>query len=150
MQVILLEKISNVGNLGDLVEVKPGFARNYLLPAGKARMATKANLEDFEARRAEFEKQQSDLLDAAKQRAATLEGAKATVLARSGSEGKLFGSVGTDEIANAFTAANTPVEKREVRLPEGALRNTGEHEITLHIHPEINVLVTVVVEPEAE
>lgn len=150
MQVILLEKISNVGTLGDLVEVKPGFARNYLLPSGKARMATKENLEEFEQRRAEYEQQQNALLDAAKQRAASLEGASVTVLARSGTEGKLFGSVGGEEIANAFEANGTPVEKRELRLPEGPLRNTGEHEIIVHIHPEVDVAVKVVVEGEEE
>lgn len=150
MQVILLEKISNVGSLGDLVEVKPGFARNFLLPTGKARMATKSNLEEFEARRAEYEAQQNSLLEAAKQRAAALEGASVTVLARAGNEGKLFGSVGADEIVSAFNAANKAVEKRELRLPEGPLRNTGEHEIVLHIHPEIDVTVKVVVEGEEE
>ncbi len=150
MQVILLEKISNVGSLGDLVDVKPGFARNFLLPSGKARMATKANLEEFEARRAEYEAQQNALLETARQRAATLEGASVTVLARAGNEGKLFGSVGADEIATAFVAANQAVEKRELRLPEGPLRNTGEHEIVLHIHPEIDVTVKVVVEGEEE
>ena len=102
MQVILLEKISNVGSLGDLVDVKPGFARNFLLPLGKAQMATKTNLEEFETRRAEYEAQQSSLLESAKQRAAALEGATVTVLARAGNEGKLFGSVGGDEIAAAF------------------------------------------------
>lgn len=150
MQVILLEKISNVGNLGDLVDVKPGFARNYLLPTGKAQMATKSNVAEFEAKRAEYEAQQASLLEAAKQRAASLEGASVTVLARSGSEGKLFGSVGPDEIATAFTAANMPVEKRELRLPDGPLRNTGEHEIVVHIHAEMDVAVKVVVEGEEE
>lgn len=150
MQVILLEKISNVGSLGDLVDVKPGFARNFLLPSGKAQMATKKNLEEFETRRAEYEAQQSSLLEAAKQRAAALEGVSVTVLARAGNEGKLFGSVGGDEITAAFVAANKPVEKRELRLPEGPLRNTGEHEIVLHIHPEIDVTVKVVVEGEEE
>ncbi len=150
MQVILLEKISNVGSLGDLVDVKPGFARNFLLPLGKAQMATKTNLEEFETRRAEYEAQQSSLLESAKQRAAALEGATVTVLARAGNEGKLFGSVGGDEIAAAFVAANKAVEKRELRLPEGPLRNTGEHEIVLHIHPEVNVTVKVVVEGEEE
>lgn len=150
MQVILLEKISNVGSLGDLVDVKPGFARNYLLPKGKAQMATKSNIEEFEAKRAEYESQQASLLDAAKQRAASLEGASVTVLARSGNEGKLFGSVGADEIATALTAASLPVEKRELRLPDGPLRNTGEHEVVLHIHPEIDVAVKVIVEGEED
>ena len=148
MQVILLEKISNVGGLGDLVEVKPGFARNYLLPSGKARMATPANIEDFEKRRAEFEAQQNELLDVARQRASSLEGAEVIVVARAGNEGKLFGSVGTDEIASAFTDSGKAVEKREVRLPDGPLRVTGEHELTLHIHPEVDVQVKVVVEGE--
>lgn len=150
MQVILLEKISNVGGLGDLVEVKPGFARNYLLPSGKAQMATKANIAEFETKRAEYEAQQVSLLEAAKQRAAALEGGSVTVLARAGNEGKLFGSVGSDEIAAAFVANNLPVEKRELRLPDGPLRNTGEHEIVLHIHPEIDVTVKVIVEGEEE
>jgi len=150
MQIILLEKISNVGSLGDLVEVKPGFARNYLLPSGKARIANKQNIEEFEQRRAEYEAQQSGLLDQARQRAAQLEGASVTVLARAGNEGKLFGSVGSDEIASAFAASNNPVEKRELRLPEGPLRNTGEHEIVVHIHPEVDVTVTVKVEGEED
>ena len=150
MQVILLEKISNVGSLGDLVEVKPGFARNYLLPSGKARIANKQNIEEFEQRRAEYEAQQSALMDKARQRAAQLEGASVTVLARAGNEGKLFGSVGTEEIAKAFAASNNLVEKRELRLPEGPLRNTGEHEIVVHIHPEVDVTVTVKVEGEDE
>ncbi|OED37338.1 50S ribosomal protein L9 [Chromatiales bacterium (ex Bugula neritina AB1)] len=148
MQVILLEKISNVGSLGDLVDVKPGFARNYLLPLGKAQMATKQNLEDFEQRRAEYEAEQIALLNTAKQRAAGLEGSAVTVLARAGNEGKLFGSVGAEEIASAFVANGTPVEKRELRLPEGPLRNTGEHEVTVHIHPEVDVIVKVNVEGE--
>jgi len=150
MQVILLEKISNVGNLGDLVDVKPGFARNFLLPNGKAQMATKSNIEEFETKRAEYEAQQESLLAESKQRAASFEGASVTVLARAGNEGKLFGSVGGDEIAAAFNAANLPVEKRELRLPDGPLRNTGEHEIVLHIHAEIDVAVKVIVEGEEE
>ena len=150
MQVILLESIGNVGGLGDLVEVRPGFARNFLLPSGKARLATKENLADFEQRRAEYEAQQAEQLAGAKQRAAALEGASVTVLARSGNEGKLFGSVGAEEIANAFAASNNPVEKRELRLPEGPLRNTGEHVIVVHIHPEVDVTVTVKVEGEED
>lgn len=150
MQVILLEKIGNLGNLGELVVVKPGFARNYLLPSGKAKMATPANIEDFEKRRAEFERQQADQLDISKRRAEALEGARVTVYARAGNEGKLFGSVGTEEIAKAFVAAGKEVEKREVRLPDGPLRNLGEHELVLHIHSEIDVQVLVDIEPEAE
>ena len=150
MQVILLESIGNVGSLGDLVEVRPGFARNFLLPSGKAQLATKDNIADFEQRRAEYEAQQAEALTAAKQRAASLEDASITVLARSGNEGKLFGSVGGDEIADALTAKYIPVEKRELRLPDGPLRTTGEHQIMVHIHAEIDVSVTVIVEGEEE
>ncbi len=150
MQVILLESISNVGALGDLVEVRPGFARNFLLPSGKAQMATKDNIADFEQRRAEYESQQAEQLVEANKRAAGLAGASVTVLARSGSEGKLFGSVGGDEIAAALTAKYIPVEKRELRMPDGPLRTTGEHEIAVHIHAEVDAMVTVIVEGEEE
>jgi len=150
MQVILLESIGNVGSLGDLVEVKPGFARNFLLPSGKAKTATKENIADFEQRRAEYEAQQEQALAGAKQRAAALEGASITVLARAGNEGKLFGSVGGDEIAAALSAKYQTVEKRELRMPDGPLRTTGEHEINVHIHAEIDVMVTVIVEGEEE
>lgn len=150
MQVILLESIGNVGGLGDLVEVRPGFARNFLLPSGKARLATKENIEDFEQRRAEYEAQQAEQLVGAKQRAASLEDASVTILARSGNEGKLFGSVGGDEIAQALTAKYSPVEKRELRLPDGPLRTTGEHQIDVHVHAELDVTVTVIVEGEEE
>ena len=120
------------------------------MPSGKARIANKQNIEEFEQRRAEYEAQQSALMEKARQRAAQLEGASVTVLARAGNEGKLFGSVGTEEIAKAFAASNNLVEKRELRLPEGPLRNTGEHEIVVHIHPEVDVTVTVKVEGEEE
>ncbi len=150
MQVILLESIGSVGGLGDLVEVRPGFARNFLLPSGKARLATKENIADFEQRRAEYEAQQAEQLSGAKQRAASLEGASVTILARAGNEGKLFGSVGGDEIAQALTAKYVSVEKRELRLPDGPLRTTGEHQIDVHIHAEIDVTVTVIVEGEEE
>jgi len=150
MQVILLESIGNVGSLGDLVEVKPGFARNFLLPSGKAKTATKENIADFEQRRAEYEAEQEKQLAGAKQRAAALEGASVTVLARSGNEGKLFGSVGGDEIAQALSAKYEKVEKRELRLPDGPLRTTGEHQINVHIHAEVDVVVTVIVEGEEE
>lgn len=150
MQVILLESISNVGGLGDLVEVRPGFARNFLLPSGKARAATPDNIADFEQRRAEYEAQQAESMTEAKSRAASLEGASVTVLARSGTEGKLFGSVGGDEISKALTEKFIAVEKRELRMPDGPLRTTGEHQITVHVHPEIDVTVTVIVEGEEE
>ncbi len=150
MQVILLESISNVGGLGDLVEVRPGFARNFLLPSGKARMATKENVADFEQRRAEYEAQQAENLVEARKRADSLEGASVTMLARAGTEGKLFGSVGGDEIAKSISEKYIPVEKRELRMPDGPLRTTGEHEIIVHIHPEVDAKVMVIVEGEEE
>lgn len=145
MQVILLEKIDNVGSLGDLVDVKSGFARNFLLPQGKAEMATKTNIEAFQARRAELEKQQAQALQSAQQRAAQLEGLSVTITSRSGTEGKLFGSVGTEEIRAAIVAAGVEVEKKEIRMPDGPLRNVGEHPVTLHVHADVDQQVTIVV-----
>lgn len=143
MQVILLEKIDNVGSLGDLVNVKAGFARNFLLPQGKAEMATPSNIEAFETRRAELEAQQAKALSEAQGRASKLEGLSVTVTSRSGTEGKLFGSVGTDEIRQAISSAGTEVEKKEIRLPEGPLRIVGEHPITVHLHADVDVEVTI-------
>ncbi len=143
MQVILLEKIDNVGSLGELVTVKAGFARNFLLPQGKAEMATPSNIEAFEARRAELEAQQAEALAQAKARAASLEGASVTITSRSGTEGKLFGSVGTEEIRQAISATGTEVEKKEIRLPEGPLRIVGEHPVVVHLHADVDVEVTV-------
>ncbi len=151
MQVILLEKIDNIGLLGDLVDVKAGFARNFLLPQGKAEMATEDNIEAFKQRRAELEKQQAEVLADANARAKKLEGATVTVTSRSGTEGKLFGSVGTEEIRQALEAAGHTVEKREVRLPDGPFRSVGEFPINLHLHSDVDVEVTVnVVGEEAD
>lgn len=143
MQVILLEKIDNVGLLGDLVEVKSGFARNFLLPQGKAEMATPANMEAFKQRRAELEQQQAEALAGANSRKATLEGMTVSITSRAGTEGKLFGSIGTEEIRQAFESAGHPVEKKEIRLPEGPLRNVGEHPVTLHLHTDVDAEVIV-------
>jgi len=143
MQIILLEKIDNVGSLGDLVNVKAGFARNFLLPQGKAEMATPKNVEAFEARRAELEAQQAKALSEAQGRASKLEGMSVTVISRSGTEGKLFGSVGTDEIRQAISSAGAEVEKKEIRLPEGPLRIVGEHPIMVHLHADVDVEVIV-------
>ncbi len=143
MQVILLEKIDNVGLLGDLVDVKSGFARNFLLPQGKAEMATEANIEAFNQRRAELEKQQADALAAAEARKAQLDGMTVSITSRAGTEGKLFGSIGTEEIRSACEAAGHPVEKKEVRMPEGPLRMIGEHPVVLHLHSDIDVTITV-------
>jgi len=151
MQVILLEKIDNVGALGDLVDVKSGFARNFLLPQGKAEMATKTNIEAFQERRAELEKVQAQALAAAHTRAAKLEALVVTITSRSGTEGKLFGSVGTEEIRVAIAESGTEVEKKEIRMPDGPLRNVGEHPITVHLHADVDVQITVnVIGEEAE
>ncbi len=143
MQVILLEKIDNLGNLGDLVDVKAGFARNFLLPQAKAEQATEANIEAFNQRRAELEQLQKEALESAQARKNELEGKSFTVASRAGTEGKLFGSVGTDEIRDTINAAGSAVEKKEIRLPEGPLRNVGEHEITLHLHSDVDVVVVI-------
>jgi large subunit ribosomal protein L9 len=151
MEVILLEKVDNVGGIGDRVRVKSGFARNYLIPQGKATLATAANIAKFEARRAELEAKAAGELAAAKARAQTLEGKVIRIQAQTGTEGKLFGSVGTVDIAEALEKLGTPVERSEIRLPEGPLRVVGEHKIELHLHTDVNVELTVVVESaEAE
>lgn len=125
MQVILLDKIGNLGSLGDQVNVKAGYARNFLIPQGKAVMATKANVEMFETRRAELEANVAKQLAAAEARAEKVNALEVTIASKSGDEGKLFGSIGTRDIAEAATAAGVEIAKSEVRLPEGALRTTG-------------------------
>ncbi|MBQ0833681.1 MULTISPECIES: 50S ribosomal protein L9 [unclassified Marinobacter] len=145
MEVILLEKVANLGTLGDKVKVKSGYGRNFLLPYGKAAPATEANLKAFEERRAELEKAAADKLATAQSRAEALEGASFTVTSKAGDEGKLFGSIGVRDIADVITAAGTEVEKSEVRLPEGPLRVTGEYEIELHLHSDVDVTVTLAV-----
>ncbi|MFZ2288558.1 MAG: 50S ribosomal protein L9 [Halopseudomonas yangmingensis] len=148
MEVILLEKIANLGNLGDKVAVKAGYARNFLLPFGKATAATASNIAAFEARRAELEKAAAEKKAAAEARAAQLEGLVVTIAANAGEEGKLFGSIGTRDIADAVTAAGVALEKSEVRLPEGALRNVGEFEVAVHLHTDIESVVKLVVVAE--
>jgi large subunit ribosomal protein L9 len=146
MEVILLENIENLGSLGDKVTVKPGFARNYLLPSGKAKPATPENLAEFEQRRAELEKAMAEAKAKAEERKQAIEElGKVEITAKVGSEGKLFGSIGTADIADAITAAGTAIEKREVRLPEGALRVTGEHEIDLHLHTGVDAKILIVI-----
>lgn len=148
MEVILLEKVANLGALGAKVNVKPGYGRNFLIPQGKAAPATKANLEAFEARRAELERLAAEVLAAAQARAEQLAALNIVIAAKSGDEGKLFGSVGTRDIAEAISAAGVAVDKLEVRLPNGALRNTGEYTIALQLHAEVTaeVALTVVAE----
>ncbi len=148
MEIILLEKVENLGNLGDKATVRPGYARNYLIPQGKAKYATPENIAEFEARRAELEMAAADALIAARARQEKLEGLEITVTAKAGGEGKLFGSVGAADIAEAVTAAGVEVQKREIRLPEGPLLQTGEYEIGLHLHSEVNATVKLTVLPE--
>jgi len=148
MEVILLEKIGNLGNLGDKVSVKPGYGRNYLIPYGKAVFATEQNLADFESRRAELEKAAADAKGAAQTRAQTLEGKVVVIKAKSSEEGKLFGSVGPREIADALSAEGTEAEKREVRMPEGAIRQVGEYDIDLQLHSDVSVTIKVDIQPE--
>lgn len=151
MQVILLEKVRNLGELGDSVSVANGYGRNFLLPQGKAVPATKDNVEKFEARRAELEAKAAEVLSAAQARAAQIAELNVSIEAHSGDEGKLFGSVGTKDIADAVSAAGVAVEKNEVRLPNGALRNTGEFEVEIHLHTDVNATLklTIVAQEEA-
>lgn len=150
MEVILLDKIAKLGGLGDQVTVKSGFARNYLLPQGKAVIASKDNVAKFEARRAEYEKQLAETLATAQARAAKLtELADVTIASKAGDEGKLFGSIGTRDIADAITAAGVEVVKSEVRLPLGTIRDTGEYDIVIHVHSDVDATVKVVVIAEA-
>ncbi|BAX51723.1 50S ribosomal protein L9 [Photobacterium damselae subsp. piscicida] len=138
MQVILLDKIANLGGLGDQVNVKAGYARNFLIPQAKAVMATKANVEMFEARRAELEAKVAEQQAAAQARAEALNALEAVVIAsKAGDEGKLFGSIGTRDIADAVTAAGVALVKSEVRLPEGALRTTGEFEVSIQLNSDV-------------
>ncbi|WP_373779031.1 50S ribosomal protein L9 [Glaesserella sp.] len=144
MQVILLDKVAQLGTVGDQVTVKAGFARNYLIPQGKAVMATAANIAHFEARRAELEAKAAEALSAAQARAAAIANLAAIVItSKAGDDGRLFGSVGARDIAEAVSAAGVAVTKSEVRLPEGALRTIGEHEVKLHLHAEVNAVVTI-------
>ena len=149
MQVILLETIKNLGDLGSVVDVRPGYGRNFLIPQGKAPPATKNNLAEVEERRAELEKQAAELLSAAEARAEKLAEATITVGAKSGDEGKLFGSVGTNNIADAISEqTGVQVEKAEVKLPLGAIRQTGEYEIDLSLHADVTVTIKLTVVPQ--
>jgi large subunit ribosomal protein L9 len=148
MEVILLEKVANLGALGSKVSVKAGYGRNFLIPQGKAVPATQSNLDAFEARRADLERQEAEILATAQARAAQLATLAVVIAAKSGDEGKLFGSVGTRDIADAITTAGIAVTKTEVRLPNGALRNTGEYKVALQLHSDVmaEVALTVVAE----
>lgn len=149
MELILLQKVHKLGNLGDRVTVKPGYGRNYLVPQGKAVRATAANLEEFEKRRAEFEAKANELLSGAEGRKAALEGAEVTISANASTEGKLYGSVGPREIAEALTAIGKPVDKAEVLMGElVAIRQIGEFEVEIALHADIHTKVKVTVVAE--
>jgi large subunit ribosomal protein L9 len=148
MDVILLTKVANLGTIGDRVKVKSGYGRNFLLPKGKATLATPANVKKFEARRAELEKTARDQFQDAESRAAAFKDFKLQITAKAGTEGKLFGSIGTADIAEACTNAGHKVARSEVRLPTGPLRTIGDHAITLHLHTDIDVQLPVVITAE--
>ncbi|HEM7133025.1 TPA: 50S ribosomal protein L9 [Providencia rettgeri] len=149
MQVILLDKVANLGSLGDQVNVKSGYARNFLVPQGKAVPATKKNVEFFEARRAELEAKLADVLVAAQARAAAVTALGSVTLAsKAGDEGKLFGSIGTRDIADAVTAAGVQIAKSEVRLPNGVLRTTGDHEVHFQLHSDVFAELNVIIVAE--
>ncbi|OOF58460.1 50S ribosomal protein L9 [Rodentibacter genomosp. 2] len=149
MQVILLDKIAHLGNVGDQVDVKSGFARNYLIPQGKAVMATKANIEHFEARRAELEEKAAKSLAAAIERAERLEALeKVTIVSKAGDEGRLFGSITTRDVAEAVTSAGVELAKSEVRLPNGPIRTLGEHDVRFQLHGEVFASLNIVIVAE--
>ncbi len=150
MEIILLDKVANLGGLGDKVTVKSGYARNFLFPQGKAVPATKANVDKFEQRRAELEAKIADQLLSAQARADKIAAlGEVTIASPAGDEGKLFGSVGTRDIADAITAAGVAVTKSEVKLPVGTLRETGEFEINLQIHSDVTTTIKLVIIQEA-
>ena len=148
MDVILLTKVANLGNIGDRVKVKSGYGRNFLLPKGKATLATPENVKKFEARRAELEKVAREQFQDAESRAAAFKDFKLQITAKAGTEGKLFGSIGTADIAEACTTQGHKLARSEVRLPTGPLRTVGEHVITLHLHTDIDVQLPVVITAE--
>ncbi len=149
MQVILLEKIRNLGELGDEVNVKHGYGRNYLIPQRKAVVATAENKALFEARRREYELAQADALGRAQARAQVLAGATVQIVSKAGDEGKLFGSVGTADIAQAMTSAGFELSRAEVQLPDGPLKTVGDHEVGVVLHPEVSVRIIVSVVGQA-
>ena len=143
MQVILMEKLANLGNLGDVVKVKDGYARNYLIPQGKAKRATEENLKTFEARRAELEKTQAAALIQAQERGAKLDGLTLKMVQKSGVDGKLFGSVTNHDIVDALKAQGFEVERAQIRMPAGALKQVGEHPLQIALHTDVVVTITV-------
>ena len=150
MDVILLQKVANLGAIGDRVRVKSGYGRNYLLPSGRATAATPANVARFEARRAELERTAAEELGSAQQRAESLRDFRLSITAKAGAEGKLFGSVGTNDIAEGCTAAGHKVSRAEVRLSTGPLRAVGEYQVPLHLHTDVEVPLTVIIVAEEQ
>jgi large subunit ribosomal protein L9 len=148
MELILLQKVANLGNIGDRVKVKSGYGRNFLLPKGKATLATAENVARFDARRAELERAANEELHRAQQRAAALKEFKLSIISKAGSEGRLFGSVGTADIAEAATAAGHALARSEVRLPGGPLRVVGEHLVQLHLHADVEIELPVMIVAE--
>jgi len=149
MQVILMEKLANLGNLGDVVKVKDGYARNYLIPHGKAKRATEENLKTFEARRAELEKAQAAALAQAQERGAKLDGLTLKMVQKAGVDGKLFGSVTNHDIVEALKAQGLEVERSQIRMPAGALKQVGEYPLQIALHTDVVVTITVAVIGEA-
>lgn len=148
MDLILLEKIANLGGLGDKVSVKPGYGRNYLIPQGKAVAATPDKIQQFEQRRADLEKKAAEVLSAAQARASAIAALKVTITHKAGDEGRLYGSIGTRDIADAVTAAGIAVEKQEVRLPTGPIRNIGDYEIGIQLHGDVIAVLPLTVAAE--
>jgi large subunit ribosomal protein L9 len=149
MDIILLQKVDNLGNLGDKVHVKSGYGRNFLIPSGRAVPATEENLKAFEARRAELEKEAAGKLAEAEGRKAKLDGLTITISCKAGDEGRLFGSVGTSDISKAVNDSGQALEKKEVQLPNGPFRVAGEYEVDLHLHADVNATIKLTIVPEA-
>lgn len=143
MNVILLDKVENLGNIGDLVKVKPGYGRNFLIPQGKAALATARNIQEIEARRADLEKAAADELAAAKTRAAAMNELEVVITANAGAEDKLFGSVGPVDVVEALKVVQVEVERSEIRMPDGPIHELGEFEIGIHLHSDVNAMVKV-------
>jgi large subunit ribosomal protein L9 len=149
MEVILLDKVKNLGELGQKVSVKPGYGRNFLIPSGRALPATEANLAEFEKRRSLLEQAAAEKLAAAETRKVALDGLTVTLMHKAGDEGKLFGSVGTVDIAEAVTQAGQPLDKSEVRMPEGVFRAIGDYDVVVHLHSDVEAMIKVVVKAES-
>ena len=148
MDIILREDVDKLGTRGQVVKVTPGYARNFLVPTGRATMATQANIAKFEAQRHELEAKAEQELGAAQARAVKFENFKLELKAKAGTEGKLFGSIGTSDIAEAAVKAGHPISRSEVRMPTGPIRVTGEHQVQLHLHTDVDVTLTVTIVPE--